>query len=269
METFTTAFGLICLISFLISALGFIYFVYFFSLGYAFSITGMAFATMILFWGNMEIWGKAFCVLLGIYGLRLGIYLLVRELRSASYRRILRPETDVNANKRSPGFKVILWIMVSTLFIGQFAPVFFRIQNGSSPDTCVIVGFFIALAGVILEIWADAQKSILKRRNPHEFCRTGIYRIVRCPNYFGEILLWTGVFLSGITALDGLWQWIFAIWGYVLILWVMFSGARRLELRQNKNYGNRPEYQEYIAKVPIILPLVPLYSVARHKWLMA
>lgn len=93
METFTTAFGLICLISFLISALGFIYFVYFFSLGYAFSITGMAFATMILFWGNMEIWGKAFCVLLGIYGLRLGIYLLVRELRSASYRRILRPET--------------------------------------------------------------------------------------------------------------------------------------------------------------------------------
>ena len=42
---------------------------------------------------KMEIWGKAFCVLLGIYGLRLGIYLIVRELRSASYRRILRPET--------------------------------------------------------------------------------------------------------------------------------------------------------------------------------
>ena len=71
----------------------------------------------------MEIWGKAFCVLLEIYGLRLGIYLLIRELRSASYRRILRPETDANANKRSPGFKVILWIMVSALFIGQFAPI--------------------------------------------------------------------------------------------------------------------------------------------------
>lgn len=48
----------------------------------------------------------------------------------------------------------------------------------------------------------------------------------------------------------------------------MFSGARRLELRQNKNYGNRPEYQEYVRKVPIIIPLVPIYSVVKHKWLV-
>ena len=269
METFSFAFGLICLISFLVSALGFIYFVYFFSIEYAFSIAGMSVLTMVLFWGNMEIWGKAFCALLLIYGLRLGIYLLVRESKSASYRKILRPETDANAGKRSPLFKVMLWILVASLFIGQFAPVFFRIQNGSAPGTCAVVGFFIALSGVILEIWADAQKSMLKRRSPHEFCRTGIYRIVRCPNYLGEILLWTGVFLSGFTALEGFWQWFFAVWGYILILWVMFSGARRLELRQNKNYGDRPDYQEYISKVPIILPLIPLYSVARHKWLMA
>lgn len=269
MEIITSVFGIICLISFLVSALGFIYFVYFFSIGYAFSIAGMALTTMVLLWGNMEVWGMAFCILLIIYGLRLGIYLLIRESRSASYRKILRPETDANANKHTPALNVLLWIMVSTLYIGQFTPVFFRIQKSSAPDTCAIVGFFIALAGVILEIWADAQKSIVKRRNPGEFCHTGVYRIVRCPNYLGEILLWTGVFLSGCTVLDEFWQWILAIWGYVLILWVMFSGARRLELRQNKNYGDRPEYQEYVAKVPIILPLVPLYSVAKHKWLIA
>lgn len=269
MGTFTSVFGIICSIAFLVSALGFFYFVYFFSIGYAFSIAGMALATMILLWGNLEIWGAAFCVLLVIYGLRLGIYLLVRESRSASYRKILRPETDANASRRKPVFNVFLWIMVATLYIGQFVPVFFRIQSGSAPDTCAIAGFIIAFVGVMLEIWADAQKSMLKRRNPDEFCRTGIYRIVRCPNYLGEILLWTGVFLSGFTVLNEIWQWIFAIWGYVLILWVMFSGARRLELRQNKNYGDRPEYQEYVAKVPIILPFVPLYSVAKQKWLMA
>jgi hypothetical protein len=49
----------------------------------------------------------------------------------------------------------------------------------------------------------------------------------------------------------------------------MFSGARRLELRQNENYGNDPEYQAYVKKTPILLPCVPLYSVVKYKWLQA
>ena len=57
--------------------------------------------------------------------------------------------------------------------------------------------------------------------------------------------------------------------GYALIIWVMFSGARRLEIRQDKNYGNDPEYQKYVRTVPIILPFVPLYSVKKYKFLVA
>ena len=47
----------------------------------------------------------------------------------------------------------------------------------------------------------------------------------------------------------------------------MFSGARRLELRQAENYGNDPEFQAYIKKTPIIIPFVPIYSVAKYSWL--
>ena len=57
--------------------------------------------------------------------------------------------------------------------------------------------------------------------------------------------------------------------GYALIIWVMFSGARRLEIRQDKNYGNDPEYQKYVRTVPIIIPFVPLYSVKKYKFLVA
>ena len=49
------------------------------------------------------------------------------------------------------------------------------------------------------------------------------------------------------------------------IIYVMFSGARRLEVRQNKNYGNDPEYQAYVKKTPIIFPFVPLYSLVDSK----
>ena len=268
MATFTPAFGIICLISVLISAGGFLYFVYFFSVCYGFSIAGMAVAMMVFLGEGMDMWMKAVCILLTIYGLRLGIYLLVREVKG-SYRKIMRPETDANVSKHGSGYKFAIWLAVASLYIGQISPVFFRIQNGAETDLCAIIGFFTALLGIMIESIADAQKSRLKKESLHEFCRTGLYRIVRCPNYFGEILLWTGVFLFGVTSLNGFWQWFLAIWGYALILWVMFSGARRLELRQNKNYGSRPEYQEYIRKVPIIIPFVPIYSVAKHKWLVA
>ena len=49
----------------------------------------------------------------------------------------------------------------------------------------------------------------------------------------------------------------------------MFSGVRRLDLRQNKSYGADPEYQAYAKSVPILLPFVPLYSVAKYKFLVA
>ena len=123
-------------------------------------------------------------------------------------------------------------------------------------------------AGIILESLADAQKSKAKAKNPNRFCDTGLYRIVRCPNYLGEVLFWTGVFVSGVDSFNGVWQWIGAIIGYVCIVYIMFGGARRLEIRQNKNYGADEEYQKYVKKTPILIPLIPLYSVEKHKWLV-
>ena len=60
--------------------------------------------------------------------------------------------------------------------------------------------------------------------------------------------------LSGIGSLTGSGQWIMALIGYIGIIFVMFSGARRLEIRQNKNYGKDPEYQKYVRSVPILVP---------------
>ena len=49
----------------------------------------------------------------------------------------------------------------------------------------------------------------------------------------------------------------------------VLSGARRLEVRQNKNYGTDPAYQAYVKSVPILLPFIPLYSVEKYKFLGA
>ena len=88
-------------------------------------------------------------------------------------------------------------------------------------------------------------------------------------NYLGELVIWTGSFIVCFGACCSVWQWIIAIIGYMGIVYVMFSGARRLEIRQNVTYGKDPEYQAYIKKTPILLPFVPIYSVEKHKWLQA
>ena len=114
---------------------------------------------------------------------------------------------------------------------------------------------------------ADAQKSAAKRVNAHRFVDMGLYRVVRCPNYFGEVLMWTGSYVICFGACCTVWQWVIATLGYIGIVYVMFSGARRLELRQTQTYGNDPEFQAYIKRTPLIIPFVPIYSVAKHTWL--
>jgi steroid 5-alpha reductase family enzyme len=115
--------------------------------------------------------------------------------------------------------------------------------------------------GLVLEAAADMQKSAAKRKNPHRFVDTGLYRVVRCPNYLGEILFWTGVLLSGIPALTSPLRVLAALVGWICIVYIMFNGAQRLERRQNKRYGGKKEYQEYVKKTPIILPFLPIYHL--------
>lgn len=122
--------------------------------------------------------------------------------------------------------------------------------------------------GILLETASDYTKNRFKKKHPRRFCDVGLFRLVRCPNYLGEVLIWTGVFVSGVTVLSGVFEWVIALSGYICIVYIMFGGARRLELRQNKNYGDDPEYQKYVKKTPILLPFIPLYSVAKYKWLI-
>ena len=165
--------------------------------------------------------------------------------------------------------KIAIWLLCAVLYVTMVCPVFYRLSNDSGSNAFTYIGAALMLLGFLMETVADHQKKTAKAVNPHRFVDTGLYRLVRCPNYLGELILWTGVLISGFGALSGFGQWTLAILGYLGIIYVMFSGARRLELRQNRTYGSDPAYQKYSTTVPILLPFLPLYSVVKHKWLVA
>ena len=260
-------FGLLFAAAMLISSIGFKNYVWFISLGYGFSIAGEGLLMMLLYGQELTLGTTICCILFMIYGCRLGGYLAFREFKSSSYKKNMTGE--IKDGKFVPfGVKIAIWVTCAALYVLQVLPVFYRLHNGRGSNLFTYIGAAVMLFGVLFESAADYQKNAAKKINPRRFVDTGLYRIVRCPNYLGEMIFWTGVLISGIGAVSG-WQWIVVAIGYIGIIFVMFSGARRLEIRQDKNYGNDPEYQKYVTTVPILLPFIPLYSVKKHKWLVA
>ena len=258
-------------VSLAVSGLGWIYFIYFFSIGYGFGISALSVALAFIFKDVITLPTALLCVIMFVFGCRLGLYLLTREKRSPEYKKILY---GPDAAKKKPLFVVIMvWIFCALLYVGQVSPVAFYLANAAEGapvnEVWAWVGAAMMAVGVILESVADAQKKAAKKINKHRFVDTGVYRLVRCPNYLGELVIWTGAFIVCFGACCSLWQWIVAAIGYLGIVYVMFSGARRLEIRQNTVYGADPEYQAYVKKTPILLPFVPIYSVEKYKWLQA
>jgi steroid 5-alpha reductase family enzyme len=257
-------------VSLALCAVGFKKYVWFMSIGYGFAVAGIGVAlAVLLLAGSFEGTGfdnigklaalLVFPVLFVVYGLRLSLFLAIREFKNAAYKKTLDEVTKTD--KMPLPVMIVIWICCAALYVAQTTPAFYRPYNGDGFSVCLCIGIVLAVLGIVLESAADKQKSAQKAKNPHMVATEGLYKIVRCPNYFGEILFWTGVFVSGLDTLKGVGQWIIAVFGYICIVLVMFNGAQRLEKRQNKSYGDKPEYQAYVAKTPIIIPLVPLYHL--------
>ncbi len=249
-------------------AVGFYKFVYFLSIGYGFAVAGGGIAIFIMYLINPTA-VPFFIVLLQLilfvaYGTRLSGFLLAREMKNASYRKtdVAKSTLDKKNEKKMPVFVLFtIWIVVSALYVAQVSPMLFRIVNNSTDIVLPLIGMAISVFGIILEAAADSQKSAQKKVRPDMVATKGLYRIVRCPNYLGEIIFWTGVFVSGLSTYATVGQWITAIIAYICIVYIMFNGAQRLEKRQMKRYGDNEEYNTYADKTPIIIPFLPIYHL--------
>ena len=250
----------------LVSSIGFIKMIYFISYGYGFSVAIIGFFLLLSF-NDLTLNEKILGILYIIYGLRLGIFLIIRNLNSSYTNKM---KNRIKTNKDFTLFVLIMiWISCSLLYACQTSPLAYKIISEKKEKKYSYIGITIALIGLIIEIEADNQKTRAKKIDPNRFVDSGLYKIVRCPNYFGEIIFWTGNFISGIKIYNGFIQWFIVLLGYTGIIFVMFSGTRRIELQQNKSYGEDKNFKEYIQKTPLLIPFVPIYSLQKYSWLKA
>lgn len=260
--------GILAIVCAVLSAVGFYKFVYFLSIGYGFAVAGGGIAIFVMALVNptdAPIWILLIQAALFVaYGVRLSGFLLVREIKSASYKKTFQ---EVSGDGKKMPFFILftIWVSVTVLYVAQVSPMLFRYDNGASDLVLPLIGIVISILGLVLESVADNQKSAQKKVRPDMVATEGLYKLCRCPNYLGEIIFWTGVFIAGITAYATVGQWITAILAYVCIVYIMFNGAQRLEKRQMGRYGENEEYNNYANKTPIIIPFLPIYHLNKKK----
>lgn len=256
---------ILCIVSLVCCCIGFKKFVYFLSVGYGFAVAGIGIAILVLAIVNhwsVPLWLVIIQAALFVaYGARLSGFLLAREIKNASYRKVLKEATKEDEKKMPFFLLFFIWIFCGALYVAQCSPVLFRAANQSTDLVCPLIGIGISVIGLILESLADRQKSAQKKERPDMVAMKGLYKLTRCPNYWGEITFWTGVFVAGISTYNCVGQWIMAVVGYICIFYIMVNGAQRLEKRQDARYGENPEYLEYIHKTPILLPFLPIYRL--------
>ncbi len=185
----------------LVSSIGFYRTVLFISVGYAFAITAMTVITVLAYSASLTWVSIVQNLLLFVWSVRLGVYLIRRELLpSFSGQRQRNAEQSARVPRKVQFF---IWLSVSLLYVAMFSPSLFVLSSAApaaSTNAAVqILGLLIMGGGLLLEAAADQQKSNFKARFPKSFCNVGLYRWMRCPNYLGEILFWAGNWVVAVT----------------------------------------------------------------------
>lgn len=181
-------------------------------------------------------------VLVVVWGLRLGLFLLMRILQWGEDRRF----DDMRENI---GKLVVFWIFQAVWVWTVSLPVtFVNASNGGRLfQPADVIGWTMWVAGFLIEATADQQKLSFKKcpENKGKWCDVGVWKYSRHPNYFGEMLLWWGLYVASLPVLKGL-EYLVIIGPVFLTLLLLFvSGIPLLEESADKKYGNLGAYRHY------------------------
>ena len=189
-----------------------------------------------------------------LWALRLGGYLFGRILR-------IKVDHRFDELRDRPLRFARFWFLQAVSVTVIMLPVSYLLGRGGVPGfgLWAIAGIAIWFVGLAIETVGDAQKSAFKgtAKNRERFISSGLWKYSRHPNYFGEMLVWWGLFVYAVPFLDGV-AFAVAIGPAFLTLLLLFvSGIPLLERSAEAKYGGDPAYREYKRRTSILVPRPP------------
>lgn len=191
------------------------------------------------------------CTMVLCWGLRLAMHIFARNHgKGEDYRyRAWREQWGKNVVWRS---FLQIFMLQGFLMLVIALPVIAVNANPTDSFTWIdLCGFLVWGAGFGFEAVSDYQLMQFKKdqQNKGKIMQTGLWKYSRHPNYFGESLLWWGIFIVSISA----GHWYISIISPVVLTFLLLrvSGVVMLE----KKYKGNAEFQAYAKRTSAFVPL--------------
>ncbi|CAJ1360603.1 unnamed protein product [Effrenium voratum] len=207
-------------------------------------------------------------VLVVLWATRLGSFLLWRVLRDGG-------DTRFDSVKTRPMRFLVFWAVQALWIFITALPVFLSNSKVKSSEESMeeaepkasardsrlcwrdVAGWALWVLGFVVQTTADVQKRMFRADpgNRDHWIDVGLWRLAQHPNYFGEMCMWWGIFLSCSTALRG-WELLTVMSPcFVSFLLLKVSGVPILRRMGMKRWGHLKEYREYLRTTPLLVPL--------------
>ena len=191
--------------------------------------------------------------LVSIWTLRLGTFLFKRIKKSGR-------DTRFTEMKKNFFWFFMTWnISALWVFLCYVAGLVAMTNKNSSEVNSeniifIVIGVIFWVLGFSIEVISDYQKKVFREdiNNKDKFISHGLWAWSRHPNYFGEIILWTGITIIALPVFKG-WDYIALISPlFVYFLLVNVSGIPMLEKSADEKWGDDPQYSDYKDKTSIL-----------------
>ncbi|MDJ0813779.1 MAG: DUF1295 domain-containing protein, partial [Woeseiaceae bacterium] len=204
----------------------------------------------VLLSGPLDLRATLVAAMVMFWSIRLASFLFIRISKAGNDSRF-------DEIKTRPLQFLLAWTLQGLWVLLTAAAALAVITGGVSKPLGLVgaVGIAVWLAGILIEIVADQQKTNFRKdpANKGKFISTGLWAWSRHPNYFGEILLWIGMAIVAIPVLQG-WQWATLISPvFVYFLLTKVSGVPMLEDAADERWGGQDDYEDYKRRTPELI----------------
>ncbi len=187
------------------------------------------------------------------WGVRLAVHLFLRKKGHGEDFRYAQWRQDWGRTFVWRSYLQIYMLQGSVVLVVAL-PLLLAVNSpGGALNHLDAFGVGIWLAGFLFEAVGDWQLLRFKRDpgNRGRIMRYGLWTFTRHPNYFGEAVLWWGIFLVGLSAGNGAYGLVSPLLIGFLLLKV--SGIPMLE----EKYAGNPEFEDYRSRTNAFFPWFP------------